>query len=95
MIVTLEETKLYLRLDSDYTEEDTLIQTLISASEEHLYNATGIVFDNTNNLAKLYINILVADYYNKRSATDGTSEKTRFALQSIKTQLQYCYIPEA
>lgn len=91
MIVNLNEAKLFLRIDSDYTDEDTLIQTLISAAEEHLKNATGVTFDNTNNLAKLYVNVLVSDYYSNRSATQEIKIKTRYILDSILLQLQYCY----
>ncbi|NMA92998.1 MAG: phage gp6-like head-tail connector protein, partial [Firmicutes bacterium] len=39
MIITLEETKGYLRVDS--TEDDALITSLIDAAETYLSNATG------------------------------------------------------
>jgi len=91
MIVSLDEVKLYLRLETDYIDEDILIQTLIDSAEESLKNATGIVFDNTNNLAKLYVIILVADFYDNRSAIQDIKTKTRTTLESIILQLQYCY----
>lgn len=92
MIISLDEAKLFLRLEDNYTDEDTLIQSLISAAEEHLLNATGIMFDSTNNLAKLYVNVLVSDFYDNRSSTEELKIKTRLILDSILLQLQYCYL---
>lgn len=91
MIVELDEAKMFLRLDNDYTDEDMLVQSLELAAEEHLLNATGIVFDSTNNLAKLYINVLLADFYNDRGITQELKSKTRTTLASIVLQLQYAY----
>lgn len=91
MIVSLDEAKLYLRLETDYKDEDVLIQTLIDTAEESVKNATGITFDSTNNLAKLYVIILVADFYDNRSTLQDLKTKTRTTLESIILQLQYCY----
>ncbi|WIF95127.1 head-tail connector protein [Caminicella sporogenes] len=94
MIITLEEVKQYLRLELDYTEEDNFLNLLINAAEKHLLNATEIQFDNTNELAKLYCLVLIADWYENREFIGRISEKIRFTIVSILTQLKYCYIPE-
>jgi uncharacterized phage protein (predicted DNA packaging) len=91
MILTLDEAKLFLRLDADYTEEDVLVQALIDAATEHLKNATGTVFDSTNSLAKLYISVVVDDFYSTRQIEQPLKTKTRIILGSIITQLQYSY----
>lgn len=92
MIVNLEETKQYLRIDDN--ESDVLLNSLINAAEEYLKNATGQEFDNTNNLARLFCWVLVADWYENREYTGKTSDKTRPIIESMMAQLKYCYQPE-
>ncbi len=91
MIVTLAEAKGYLRLNLDSTDEDTLVNTLITAAETYLYNATGTTFNQNQPLAKLFVLILVADWFENREAVGHVTQKTREAVQSILTQLKYCY----
>lgn len=93
MILTIDEVKEFLRIDGN--EEDVLLQTLINAAEESLFNATGNTFDSTNELAKLYCLVLVSDWFENRELTDKTSEKVRFIVQSILTQLKHCYRGDA
>lgn len=90
MIVTIDEAKKWLKVD--FEEDDDDIQDLINAAEIYLLNATGIKFDNTNPLAKLYCRVLVTEWYENRSLMEEyrTSGKVRFILQSILLQLQYC-----
>ena len=64
-MITLKETKEYLRVDGD--EEDTLITSLIAAAQEYLKNATGKTFENTNELARLFCLVLVVDWYESRT----------------------------
>lgn len=92
MILTIGEAKEFLRIDG--TEEDALLQTLISAAEKSLYNATGNTFDSANELAKLYCLVLVSDWYENRELNEKVSEKVRFTVQSILTQLKHCYEPQ-
>lgn len=87
MIVTVEETKKWLRIDGD--DEDSLLDMLIKAAETYLYNATGIEYTADNQLAKLYCLILCADWYENRTLIgQQPSEKVRFTCQAIMTQLQ-------
>lgn len=87
MIVTLEEAKLYLRIDGN--EDDILLDTLIAAAEEYIKNATGKEFDNSSRLAKLLCLVLITDWYENRAQTDKISEKYRFTVQTILGQLKY------
>lgn len=92
MIVTLEETKSYLRVDDN--ESDALIALLIEAAETYLQNATGKQFDSTNHLAKLFCWVLITDWFENREYIGKTSEKTRPIVDSMLAQLRYCYEPE-
>ncbi len=92
MIITLEETKGYLRVDS--TEDDALITSLIDAAETYLSNATGNTFNGTNGLAKLFCWVLVTDWYENREANIGrVGEKIRPIVESMLAQLSHCYTP--
>lgn len=87
MIVTLEEAKNWLRVDSE--EDDILIHSLIKAAESYLKNATGIEYDNTNELAKLFCLVLIVDWYDDREMVGEASEKVRHTINSILMQLTY------
>lgn len=94
MILSLEEVKNYLRVD--YDEDDILIQNLIEAAEDYLYNATGKKFTEKNKLAKRYCLALIYDWYKDKGinirVTKNTtvSEKVKYSLQSILLQLKFC-----
>lgn len=88
MIITLEEAKEHLRIDS--SEDDMYIQNLIGASEQFIKNGTGKVFDETNYLAKSVCLLLVADMYENRiTATDKVGSKMREIVSMMLTQLAY------
>lgn len=94
MILELQEVKDYLKID--YDDEDTLLNDLIIAAENYLYNATGKHYDSSNQLAKLYCRVLVNEWFKDRglvmttSKNMNASEKIRYTLQSILLQLKYC-----
>lgn len=89
MILSLDETKQYLRVDN--TEEDVLITSLIQAAETYLENATGNLFDSTNQLAKLFCLVLVADWYENREHTGKAGDNVRMIVESMIAQLQHAY----
>lgn len=91
MIITLEETKQYLRVDGK--EDDALITSLMDAAESYLKNATGNTFDDTNSLAKLFCWVLVTDWYESREHVGRASDKVRPIVESMLAQLSYCYQP--
>lgn len=91
MILTVEEAKNWLK--DIPPEEDLIIGTLISAAETYLYNATGNVFDETNDLARLFCLVLVTDWYENREYTGRVTVRTRPIVQSILVQLRHCYEP--
>lgn len=89
MIVTLEEVKNYLRVDS--VDDDALISTLIQVAETYIKNATSQEFSSTNELAKLFCFVLISDMYDNRTMS-GPSENIRPIIQNIMNQLSYSYI---
>lgn len=93
MIIDLVEAKNFSKIE--YEEENVIVQLLIDVAEEGLKNATGIVFDSTNSLARLYCLVMVKDLYDNREMTvEKASEKIRYTIQNILMQLKYCYPPE-
>jgi len=91
-ILTVEEAKTWLRVDG--TGEDATINMLIGAAETYLRNAVEVEFNSNNQLAKLFCLVLVADWYENRELIGAQpSDKVRFTIQSIITQLQHAYAP--
>lgn len=93
MVLTLEETKQWLRVDGD--EEDSIIGMLIGSAEAYLENSTGIKFDSANALAKHFCLVLVTDWYehreligDQRLVGSNPSERVRYSIQSMLLQLQ-------
>ncbi len=88
-ILNLPEAKQYLRLEDDYTDEDTTIQSLIDSAEKYLLNA-GCTLIPDDTVAKLAIEMLVSHWYENRE-TIGKGNKLAFGLQNLIAQLKYCY----
>lgn len=89
MIVSLEEAKEWLAVD--HSIHDFMIERVISASETYVKNATGHVFDSTNELAQQLCLVLIVDMYDKRTFA-GPSEEIKHIVKSMIEQLTYCYI---
>jgi uncharacterized phage protein (predicted DNA packaging) len=87
MIVSLDEAKSWLRID--FSEDDVLLSSLISASETYLKNATGIEYDSSNHLAKLFCMVLISDWYENRELVGRASDQVRPIINSILMQLTY------
>ena len=85
----LQEVKDFLRIDG--VEEDVFLASLISAAKIYIKNATGIIADETNELHKLAVNLLVANSYENRLPI-GKDEKLAFSLESVILQIKYCFV---
>lgn len=85
--MTLEEIKLFLRVDGDL--DDSLINTLQLTAEEYLDGA-GITKNYMNNRYGLCVMILIKNWYDNREITiEGKSEKDiPFGIRSMIQQLQ-------
>lgn len=69
-MLTLDEIKLYLRVDGD--DENLLITSLIGFSEEEIENSTGATFEKYGGKEtyKMAQRVIVADRYENRSSGD-------------------------
>lgn len=93
-MITLKEVKTYARIDID--EDDTLLQACITAAEEYLKNATGKEYPEKDEngeiisypLEKIYLQLLVSYWYEKRTPAAPTGEDFSFMTKSLMLQLQ-------
>lgn len=93
-MITLKEVKEYARIDID--EDDPLLKTLITAAVEYLKNATGKEYPEMDEngdtidytLEKIYLQLLIAYWYEKRTPAGGVGEDFSFATKSLMLQLQ-------
>lgn len=93
-MIELSEVKEYARIDID--EDDQLLNTLITAAEQYLKNATGKNYpemDADGNkidyvLEKIYLQLLIAYWYEKRTPAGGVGEDFSFMTKSLMLQLQ-------
>lgn len=94
-LVTLEEAKLWLRVDGD--AEDTTIANLLDEAEEKLRDAVGEAWEwvQKKRQARTFILAYVADRYEHRGLTVGKGERTlNPVLASLLFELQHSGPPE-
>lgn len=95
MLLTIEEAKLFLRVD--YDDEDNLIDLLINNAEIYLKDAiddydSKISNENFKNKAKLAMLVLISNWYDNRDFTEfKVDEKVRYTIQSLIQQMKYGY----
>lgn len=93
-MITLEEVKGYARID--ITEDDQLLQTIITAAVEYLKNATGKEYPETDEngvaikyeLEKIYLQLLIAYWYEQRTPAGKVGENFSYMTKSLMLQLQ-------
>ena len=81
----LQEVKEYLKIDNN--EEDNLINTLISATEEYLKKSGVNQPEGESPLYKLAVKMLVAARYEKRNIFSNSQNTFDTLAQSIIIQL--------
>jgi len=89
-LVTLEEAKLWLRVDGD--DEDSIIANLLDEAEEKLRDAVGEAWEwvREKQQARTFILAYVADRYEHRGLTVGKGERTMNpVLASLLFELQH------
>lgn len=89
----LEEVKEWLRLESDYTDEDQLITLLMVNAENYLKRSitdfeTKIIKEDVKASAILVSNMLIVDWYENRDFGGGLNEKLRHSIRSILLQIE-------
>lgn len=85
---TLEEAKIYLRIDHD--TEDTLILSLLDAADGYLQGAVGKDYPKEDARAKTLALLVVSDLYEQRSLNGSTkvSANTRRLVDDLSLQLR-------
>ena len=79
--MTLEEIKLYCRIDSD--DEDTLLLSLMETAKQFLQESAHVVYDEKNNLYELFVKLLVANWYENRLANQGNDKEIPYSLSCL------------
>ncbi|HAB59434.1 MAG TPA: DNA-packaging protein [Lachnospiraceae bacterium] len=100
-MLTVEELEQYARIDIDneddiYKGEISLLNMLITAAEQYLINATGNEYPEIDGkgdkinyaLEKIYLQLLVSHWYEKRSPVGSVGEDFTYSTKSIMLQLQ-------
>lgn len=84
-MITLEQAKLYCRIDND--DEDELINNLIKVADEYIKTACGD-YDKNSSKAELCQRILVNHWYENRSAV-GNTRGLKYSLDNLLVQIRY------
>jgi Phage QLRG family, putative DNA packaging. len=100
-IIKTEELEQYARLDLDDTDEEyqkeiDLLNLLITAAEQYLINATGKEYPAADaegkaidySLEKVYLQLLISYWYEKRTPVGNVGEDFSFMTKSLMLQLQ-------
>lgn len=96
-IITLAEAKRYLRLESDYIEEDQDIEDFIALAEEYVKDATGFTFaTKVPEKAKHIVRLLTSHYYDNRAiyTTAPNVNKIPMTVNKLLAQLQYSHVED-
>lgn len=79
----LTDLKSYLHVDTDITEDDTVLKSFMLAGQKYLESATGKAYDDTDDLMNTYVKLYVKQLYETRG--DAVLEK---ALHAILMQIK-------
>ena len=93
MAVTLAQAKNFLKIDSDITDDDELVQALIDAADEYIQNQTGKANSNDDALYNQCIKMLVAHWYENRSIYSpkpGTLSELPHSVTSLVQHIANC-----
>lgn len=88
-IVSIEEVKNYLRLQSEDTDEDDFLRIIMQAAEDSINQITGRTLTSDDARAKLVCFMMISDLYENRTLTVSDNEQIRKAMNYLLIQLQY------
>lgn len=91
MHLDIVEVKQWLRVDEDESVDDALIQSLIGAAKEYLYDATGRrKFGRQTEQAKLICHYLIQAWYDDRDYHNRSPMTVRKPIiTSLISQIKY------
>ena len=89
--MTLETAKNYLRIDSDLTEDDILVNSLIEASKKYIESTTGKQYNDSDDLLESLSLLLISHWYSNRNITNKTAAIDEFphTITAILTTIKY------
>lgn len=93
-MLTLEDAKAYLRIDSDITSEDAFLSSCVVAAEAYLTHAIDGYQEKLQDeafaaRARQLSLMMVAEMFTNRDATGDTRKDWPFAIRAFMVQLQY------
>lgn len=93
LFLKIEAVKEWLRLETEYTDEDNQITMLMLAAEAYVMGAVDNFEVNKDDphylaAASLICHMLIVDWYERRDFSGGVNEKQRYTIQSLMLQLQ-------
>lgn len=93
LFLTLDTVKEWLRLETDYVDEDAQLKILMLAAESYVMSAVdnfNIHRDDPHYIAaaSLICHMLITDWYERRDFSGGVNEKQRYTISSLLLQLQ-------
>lgn len=95
-MLTLQEAKLYLRIDESYTEEDTEIEQYIIVADEYLRDGISNYDDKLLNKrfvtkVKMLQKMIVQYFYDERYmiGDNNTGRNFTYPIQSMMKQMEY------
>ena len=93
LFLHLNTVKSWLRLETDYMDEDADIIMLMLAAESYIMSAVNDFKEHEDDphymaAASLICHMLIVDWYERRDFSGGVNEKQRYSIQSLLLQLQ-------
>jgi uncharacterized phage protein (predicted DNA packaging) len=90
--MTLDDVKNYIKVDSDLTDDDVLIQSLMDAAQEYIVNQTGKQYNN-DKVWDVCICLLVSHWYDNRQlnpAKTGNLAEYPHSVTALITHISLC-----
>lgn len=84
--LTLEETKLFLRIDGD--DDNAFINLITEAARKYIEKQIGVLKEEDPRVKMLILG-LVSNMYTKRMLTVEKDEKVQYVMNSMIMQLQF------
>ena len=91
--MTLDDVKNYIKVDSDITDDDVLIQSLMTAAQEYIVNQTGKQYKSDDEVWNLTIKLLVSHWYDNRQlnpAKTGNLAEYPHSVTALITHISLC-----
>ena len=91
--LNMDQVKAWLRLETEYTDEDQLLTLLMVNAENYLKRSISdfdkkMADENIKSSAILICHMLIVDWYENRDFGGGLNEKLRHSISSILLQIE-------